>query len=75
MTDEIEKGPSYDQLADDTSKNIEAEETSSPARIEVDNEEGQSINEDKSHQEVKLNMMGSKKKKKFEVDDLLDDLN
>ena len=77
MTDELDNHKGYDQLADETPvNNIDAtEETSSPAKIEPDNDECHSDHEGQTHAEVKMNMMGSKKKKKFEVDDLMDDLN
>ena len=39
MNEETDNHKGYDQLADETPVNIDAEETSSPAKIEPDNDE------------------------------------
>ena len=63
MTDEIDKGKGYDQLAESPAEN-DAEYNSQAERIEQNNDECHSDHEGLTHVEVKMNMLPSSKKKK-----------
>ena len=74
MIDDTEKGTHYNELAEGLVDNS-ITENKEPEKPVTNNEESHSDYEISNHVEVKMNKIPESKKKKFVVDDLLDDLN